>query len=80
MPGHVERRITKRLKTARRVKNSGLLPCIDEHHYMLLAAAVNKQALHLHNPVVIWATAEAVVGLLIEVSFIATFTQRFFGK
>jgi uncharacterized protein YjbI with pentapeptide repeats len=34
----------------------------------------------LHNPVVIWAAAEAVVGLLIEVSFIATFTQRFFGK
>ncbi len=34
----------------------------------------------LHNPVVICAAAEAVVGLLIEVSFIATFTQRFFGK
>jgi len=27
-----------------------------------------------------FAAAEAVVGLLIEVSFIATFTQRFFGK
>jgi hypothetical protein len=26
------------------------------------------------------AAAEAVVGLLIEISFIATFTQRFFGK
>jgi len=34
----------------------------------------------LHNPVVICAAIEAVVGLLIEVSFIATFTQRFFGK
>jgi hypothetical protein len=26
------------------------------------------------------AAAEAVVGLLIEISFIATFTQRFLGK
>ena len=34
----------------------------------------------LHNSVVILAAAEAVVGLLIEVSFIATFTQRFFAK
>jgi uncharacterized protein YjbI with pentapeptide repeats len=34
----------------------------------------------LHNPVVVLAACEAVVGLLIEISFIATFTQRFFGK
>lgn len=34
----------------------------------------------LHNPLVIMAAFEAVVGLLIEISFIATFTQRFFGK
>jgi len=26
------------------------------------------------------AAAEAVLGLLIEISFIATFTQRFFGR
>jgi hypothetical protein len=26
------------------------------------------------------AAVEAVVGLVIEISFIATFTQRFFGK
>jgi len=26
-----------------------------------------------------WAALEAVFGLLIEISFIATFTQRFFG-
>jgi hypothetical protein len=26
------------------------------------------------------ATLEAFVGLLIEISFIATFTQRFFGR
>jgi len=34
----------------------------------------------LHNPLVMLAAIEAVVGLLIEISFIATFTQRFFGK
>ncbi len=34
----------------------------------------------LHNPLVMLAAIEAVVGLFIEISFIATFTQRFFGK
>jgi uncharacterized protein YjbI with pentapeptide repeats len=34
----------------------------------------------LHDPLVMLAAVEAVVGLLIEISFIATFTQRFFGK
>src|SRR5260370_18682605 len=34
----------------------------------------------LHNPLVILAAAEAVIGLFIEISFIATFTQRYFGK
>ena len=34
----------------------------------------------LHNPLVVLAALEAVIGLLIEISFIATFTQRFFGK
>jgi len=34
----------------------------------------------LHNPLVIMAAFEAVVGLLIEISFIATLTQRFFGR
>ena len=32
------------------------------------------------DPVTILAASEAVIGLLIELSFIATFTQRFFGK
>lgn len=32
----------------------------------------------LHSPMVILAAVEAVVGLFIEISFIATFTQRFF--
>ncbi|MFL5658167.1 MAG: pentapeptide repeat-containing protein [Ktedonobacteraceae bacterium] len=32
------------------------------------------------DPVTILAATEAVIGLLIELSFIATFTQRFFGK
>lgn len=35
---------------------------------------------NLHNPLVVLAAIEAVVGLFIEISFIATFTQRFFGK
>ncbi len=34
----------------------------------------------LHDPLVMFAAIEAVMGLLIEISFIATFTQRFFGK
>ena len=34
----------------------------------------------LHHPLVIMAAFEAVVGLFIEISFIATFTQRFFGR
>ncbi|HEV8190866.1 MAG TPA: hypothetical protein VGP82_05200 [Ktedonobacterales bacterium] len=34
----------------------------------------------LGDPVAILAALEAVFGLFIEVSFIATFTQRFFGK
>ncbi len=34
----------------------------------------------LDNPLVVLAAIEAVVGLFIEISFIATFTQRFFGK
>jgi uncharacterized protein YjbI with pentapeptide repeats len=35
---------------------------------------------NLHNPLVMLAAAEAVTGLFIEISFIATFTQRFFGR
>jgi hypothetical protein len=34
----------------------------------------------LHDPLIMVAAVEAVVGLIIEISFIATFTQRFFGK
>ncbi len=34
----------------------------------------------LHNPLTTLAAAEAVVGLLIEITFIATFTQRFFVR
>jgi Pentapeptide repeats (8 copies) len=36
-------------------------------------------SLELDDPVVMIAAFEAVLGLLIEISFIATFTQRFFG-
>jgi uncharacterized protein YjbI with pentapeptide repeats len=35
--------------------------------------------LNLRDPVVKLAAFEAVLGLLVEISFIATFTQRFFG-
>jgi hypothetical protein len=34
----------------------------------------------LHNPLVVLAAVEAVIGLFIEISFIATFTKRFFGS
>jgi Pentapeptide repeats (8 copies) len=34
----------------------------------------------LHNPLVVLAAFEAVIGLFIEISFIATFTQRYFGR
>lgn len=34
----------------------------------------------LDDPITVFAAAEAVIGLIIEISFIATFTQRFFGK
>jgi hypothetical protein len=39
-----------------------------------------SQETNLHNPLVMLAAAEAIIGLLIEISFIATFTQRYFGK
>ena len=34
----------------------------------------------IENPITKLAAVEALVGLVIEISFIATFTQRFFGK
>jgi hypothetical protein len=34
----------------------------------------------LHNPLTIVAAVEAIIGLLIEITFIATFTQRFFAR
>lgn len=39
-----------------------------------------SQETNLHNPLVMLAAFEAIVGLLIENSFIATFTGRFFGR
>jgi len=35
---------------------------------------------NLHNPLVVLAAFEAIIGLFIEISFIATFTQRYLGK
>jgi uncharacterized protein YjbI with pentapeptide repeats len=37
-------------------------------------------AVTLHSPITILAAMEAVAGLLIEIIFIATFTQRFFAR
>jgi hypothetical protein len=37
-------------------------------------------SLTLDDPVTVLAATEAIIGLLIEISFIATFTQRFFGN
>jgi hypothetical protein len=34
----------------------------------------------LHDPLIVLAALEAVIGLIIEASFIATFTQRYFGR
>jgi uncharacterized protein YjbI with pentapeptide repeats len=34
----------------------------------------------LDDPLTVAAAVEAIIGLIIEISFIATFTQRFFGK
>jgi uncharacterized protein YjbI with pentapeptide repeats len=38
------------------------------------------EAVNLHNPLTIVAAVEAIIGLLIEITFIATFTQRFFSR
>jgi uncharacterized protein YjbI with pentapeptide repeats len=38
-----------------------------------------SERVSLHSPLTILAALEAVIGLIIEISFIATFTQRFFG-
>ena len=34
----------------------------------------------LITPVTVIAAGEAIIGLLIEITFIATFTQRFFAR
>jgi hypothetical protein len=33
----------------------------------------------LNDPLTVIAAIEAIIGLLIEITFIATFTQRYFG-
>lgn len=38
------------------------------------------ESVSLHNSLTITAAIEAIVGLLIEITFIATFTQRFFAR
>jgi hypothetical protein len=39
-----------------------------------------NESIPLHHPLTVLAAFEAVVGLFIEISIIATFTQRFLGK
>ena len=39
-----------------------------------------NSGISLDNPLLVLAAVEAVIGLIIEISFIATFTQRYFGK
>ena len=34
----------------------------------------------LSNPLTVLAAVEAILGLLVEITFIATFTQRFFAR
>jgi hypothetical protein len=43
-------------------------------------AATASPNLPLDSPLAVVGAVEAMIGLLIEASFIATFTQRFFGK
>lgn len=45
-----------------------------------MGAAFSLVAIALDDPLTILAALEAFVGLLIEVTFIATLTQRLFGK
>src|SRR5207247_2611373 len=40
----------------------------------------NPGITNIDDPIIRLAAIEAIVGLVIEISFIATFTQRFFGK
>src|SRR5262249_19562058 len=64
---------------------------VDGHPFNLIESAVFSLTsfhgrgffpggLKLDDPVTVIAAIEAVIGLLIEISFIATFTQRFFGS
>ena len=64
---------------------------VDGHAFNLTEAAVFSVTsfhgrgffpggLKLDDPVTVLAAVEAVIGLLIEISFIATFTQRFFNS
>ena len=39
-----------------------------------------NNVVNLHAPLVVLAACEAVIGVFVEISFIATFTQKYFGK
>ena len=48
--------------------------------FFQLTQSPGTSAAVLATPVAVLAALEAIVGLIIEIGFIATFTQRYFGK
>jgi hypothetical protein len=71
--------------------NRRIFPWLTETGFDFGAAVFSVTSFHgrgfspgenagLTNPVTVIAAAEAIIGLLIEITFIATFTQRFFGR
>jgi hypothetical protein len=75
------------------ITNFGITPFLPTHStplawYEALVLSISSfhgrglfpSALTLGDPIAILAAAEAVIGLLIEITFIATFTQRFFAR
>ncbi len=73
--------------------NFGVMPFLPSHSSPLAwyeAVVLSISSFHgrglfptglsLGDPVAILAAVEAIIGLLIEITFIATFTQRFFAR
>jgi hypothetical protein len=75
------------------VTNIGITPFLPTHStplawYEALVLSISSfhgrglfpSALTLGDPIAILAAVEAIIGLLIEITFIATFTQRYFAR
>jgi hypothetical protein len=54
--------------------------CVRVQHDQLPRTWLLPGGIALDDPITVLAALEAFVGLVIEVSFIATFTQRFFAR